>query len=123
MNIRLTNRHCIRARGLLNMEYRAFEVAEVLGAHVNTVYAVLAVAGIKTRREGRIHWINGQALREWIEREYRARRAGRKLTSTEAFCLPCHKVITAREWKAEGSLQVGRALMLKRVTACPSCGG
>jgi hypothetical protein len=109
----------LKAPGLLNMRYRACEIAEDLKVSDRTV-AHWVKLGMNSERDGQGHlWINGQDCQTWIIQNKKAARSTHKLQQGEAYCIHCKKVV--KLINPEKVASVGKLVHYKSI--CPECGG
>ena len=105
----------LRARGLLDMDYRPSELARELGIDKQMIYRRLIPAGMPHRKDERGNiWLHGLSVAEWVI-ELSAPSAP-KMAQDEAYCLGCRKPV---KLISPERFQSARNVMLK--AKCPEC--
>ena len=100
------------------MLYKPSEVAEELGAPLQTIHD-WTKQDLPHERDNRGHlWINGQRLADWINQKRQARR-GPPLGQHEAYCLPCRMPVRLVNPGLHST--TGKQVLLSGT--CPHCGG
>jgi len=103
-------------RQLLEMEYRSFEIASVLGVSAKSVRRWCAAGAPHRREDNGYLWIVGSQLAQWMDGLKRERV---RLAEGEAFCVKCQRAVTmAGSIRKEPNM---RKYILRGT--CSICGG
>ena len=119
---KLSRPQVIRLDRLLQMDYKPFEIAELLEVHIDTVYRSYLPAGCPYEKDekGR-YWILGTAFKTWAK-EILAERKNRKtlpMESDEGWCMTCNKRVKMISPKIIYSAR--KVEMFQSI--CKTCGG
>lgn len=92
MPVRLSHSAIVKSVGLLPMNYKVSEIAELLGMPDRTLRDWLTI-GAPHFRDKRNHiWIVGTELKEWINSN-REKKRRQKMSDKEAYCFRCKKPV------------------------------
>ena len=117
MKIKIPHIVIVKAPGLLNMMYKASELAEDLTIPESTLRDWLE-AGAPHHRDSREHiWIRGTEFAGWVE-SMRKTRAKQPLADDQAYCFRCRKVVNIEN--VEIRKNIGKLIHFKGI--CPDCG-
>ena len=95
-SIQLPHSAITKATGLLPMFYSLTELCLELDIPRHTVRAWLQ-AGLPCFRDERKHiWINGEMCKQWITKIRQTQKRDNYLTSNQAYCLRCRKVVMVK---------------------------
>lgn len=114
---RLNRVQKLRAKQLLYMEYKASEISEILGIHIDTVYRSLIPAGCPHRRDERNNiWIIGTELVTWLQKLEKPKN---RLDPDQALCLHCNRAV---DMQPPLTIRPTSRVLELVTGTCPICG-